>query len=312
MPNPNSPVYPGSLPSVNNLPVANDTLFAELSGDITSGATSGITLSIGGFNTPTLVVIDSEIILVTALSGSTITACTRGFAGSTPAAHLSGSSVFGYIVSYHHNQIIAEIISICATLGVNLTNVILSGQAAAGDLAGFFPAPTVATVGGFSSGQVATAVTNNHVANTDTGTTSTSFQVDSGNSGPKIKNNSGVLDVKNAADSAYARLKSMNRIVVVNTVSFSATPAFNLALGDGQKITLTADVTSSTVSNLVAGMTITFTIIQDGTAGHAFAWPTNVKGGMVTSGATANQVSTQTFWSPDGTNLYATSTGVTV
>jgi hypothetical protein len=46
-----------------------------------------------------------------------------------------------------------------------------------------------------------------HTQNTDTGTTSTTFQIDSGNTGPKIKNNAGVLEVRNAADNAYAGLK---------------------------------------------------------------------------------------------------------
>jgi predicted ABC-type ATPase len=45
-----------------------------------------------------------------------------------------------------------------------------------------------------------------HTQNTDTGTTSTTFQVDSDNTGPKIKNNSGVLEARNAADDAYAQV----------------------------------------------------------------------------------------------------------
>lgn len=46
-----------------------------------------------------------------------------------------------------------------------------------------------------------------HTQNTDTGTTSATFQLDSGNSGPKLKNNGGLTEVKNAADNAYADLK---------------------------------------------------------------------------------------------------------
>lgn len=49
-----------------------------------------------------------------------------------------------------------------------------------------------------------------HTQNTDTGTTSTTFQIDSGNLGPKIKNNSGTLEVRNEADDAYADLRALS------------------------------------------------------------------------------------------------------
>lgn len=51
-------------------------------------------------------------------------------------------------------------------------------------------------------------VTGGHTQNTDTGTTSATFQIDSGNSGPKLKNNSLVLEARNAADGAYADFKA--------------------------------------------------------------------------------------------------------
>jgi hypothetical protein len=45
-----------------------------------------------------------------------------------------------------------------------------------------------------------------HTQNTDTGTTAISFQLDSGNSGVRIKNNGGSLELRNAADNARASL----------------------------------------------------------------------------------------------------------
>lgn len=45
-----------------------------------------------------------------------------------------------------------------------------------------------------------------HTQNTDTGTTAVSFQLDSGNSGVRLKNNGGSLELRNAADSARASL----------------------------------------------------------------------------------------------------------
>jgi hypothetical protein len=94
----------------------------------------------------------------------------------------------------------------------------------------------------------------------------------------------------------------------VNTVSFSTTPVFDAALGDTQKITLTANVTSSTLSNASTGQTISFIICQDATGGRTFVWPTNVLGGM-TIGSTASKCSAQNFIF-DGTNAYALSAGV--
>jgi hypothetical protein len=95
----------------------------------------------------------------------------------------------------------------------------------------------------------------------------------------------------------------------VNIVAFSATPTFDASLGNTQKITLTDNVTSSTLSNATAGQTINFIICQDATGGRTFVWPTNVKGGM-TIGATLSKCSAQDFIF-DGTNAYAVSAGVT-
>ena len=99
------------------------------------------------------------------------------------------------------------------------------------------------------------------------------------------------------------------RVYAVNTVEFSATPAFALAIGSVQAITLTDNVTSSTTSDHTAGAVVMFKICQDGTGSRTFAWPATVKGGM-TIGSTLSRCSAQSFLD-DGTNLYATSPGVT-
>jgi len=94
----------------------------------------------------------------------------------------------------------------------------------------------------------------------------------------------------------------------LNTVTFSATPTFDASLGNTQKITLTGNVTSSTLSNATAGEQINFIIYQDSTGSHTFVWPTNVKGGM-TIGSTLSTCSAQSFIF-DGTNAYALGAGV--
>jgi hypothetical protein len=51
-------------------------------------------------------------------------------------------------------------------------------------------------------------ISGGHTQGTDTGTTSPTFQIDSGNTGPKLKNNALVLEARNAADAAYADFKA--------------------------------------------------------------------------------------------------------
>lgn len=59
---------------------------------------------------------------------------------------------------------------------------------------------------GISSSNVSDAVSKKHSQNTDTGTTSQTFQLQTGSSGVKIKNNSGKLEVRNSNDDGYANI----------------------------------------------------------------------------------------------------------
>lgn len=78
------------------------------------------------------------------------------------------------------------------------------------------------------------------------------------------------------------------------TLTFSATPAFNMRHGGYKKITLTNNVTSSTVTNPSDGQELTFEICQDGVGGRTFAWPADVRGEEAI-GATLSTCSTQKF-----------------
>lgn len=65
-------------------------------------------------------------------------------------------------------------------------------------------------------------------------------------------------------------------------VAFSSTPTFDLANGLIQRITLTADVSSSTFvldggSFIPDGTQFWLHVMQDGTGGYFFAFPTNVR-----------------------------------
>lgn len=94
----------------------------------------------------------------------------------------------------------------------------------------------------------------------------------------------------------------------VVSVAFSATPTFDGAQGTAFVITLTGNVTSSSLSNMVEGATYTFHICQDGIGGRTFAWPAAVIGevaiGAVLSTCTVQQVTVR------GGNAYATAAGL--
>src|SRR5258707_3787884 len=62
----------------------------------------------------------------------------------------------------------------------------------------------------------------------------------------------------------------------LNAVTFSATPTFDCSLGSVQKLTLTGNVTSSSLANCQAGQLVAFEICQDATGGRTFANPTGL------------------------------------
>ena len=78
------------------------------------------------------------------------------------------------------------------------------------------------------------------------------------------------------------------------TVTFSATPTFDARNGNVFKLTLTGNVTSSTLTHADAGQQLSFEICQDGTGGRTFVPPTNVQGWVAIS-STASACTTEAF-----------------
>jgi hypothetical protein len=68
----------------------------------------------------------------------------------------------------------------------------------------------------------------------------------------------------------------------LKVISFSTTPVFDASLGSALKLTLTGDVTSSTLTGATAGQTVTLIICQDSTGGHAFQPPATLQWSAVT------------------------------
>ena len=104
------------------------------------------------------------------------------------------------------------------------------------------------------------------------------------------------------SDANYAALVAVMANIRTNadvlpglvTVAYSATPAFNAALSAGFDITLTGNVTSSTITGQFFGELIAFVIVQDATGGRTFAWPSNVYGAGAI-GLAPNAISVQLF-----------------
>lgn len=92
-------------------------------------------------------------------------------------------------------------------------------------------------------------------------------------------------------------------------VSFSATPTFDASLGTDFEMTLSANVTSSTLSNLTPGMTLTFIIHQDGAGAHTFVPPAGLPLATIDPGA--GKTSVQMFKVAFGNTIYPIS-GMTV
>lgn len=89
------------------------------------------------------------------------------------------------------------------------------------------------------------------------------------------------------------------------TIVFSATPVFLAAGNLSNIITLTGNVTSSTITGATTGQPFTLIVKQDGVGSRTFVFPTNFKGAG-TIAATINGYNVQPFVY-DGTNFLATS-----
>jgi len=92
----------------------------------------------------------------------------------------------------------------------------------------------------------------------------------------------------------------------LDSKSFSATPEFDAEICSMFKMTLTANVTSSTIKNGREGQELTLVLAQDGAGGRTFVWPTNVVLADDTLIKTTATAVTKISLKYDGTNWYET------
>lgn len=110
------------------------------------------------------------------------------------------------------------------------------------------------------------------------------------------------LQLKPFGSQSFASVQSnyaMDAAEAIVTQS-GASATFDACVGNTFEITLTANVTSSSLVNVQPGQWLAFIICQGGSGGPwTFAWPTNVFGGG-TIGTNGGDCSTQTFYASGG------------
>ena len=114
----------------------------------------------------------------------------------------------------------------------------------------------------------------------------------------KFNGGTGTLSAYTISD--YLLDDSSQLVATIDAMSFSATPTFDASDSGAFTMTLTANVTSSTISGMASGQRCIFSLTQDATGGRTFAWPASfTRPPVIASGA--NQRTTVEFIY-DGTN----------
>ena len=116
--------------------------------------------------------------------------------------------------------------------------------------------------------QIDLNTTDSHVQDTDVGTTSAIFQLNSAADGPNIKDVSGVVTLRVAADDAYANLRALGLTLeaalsvattaaIVGIATFTAAAVFSNGLSSGGTIAAATNMTIGT--SLTVGTTLAVT-----------------------------------------------------
>lgn len=116
-------IYPGAVATDSDMMIAVDRQQTTLLLPLNATDTTMTVLSTSGIVSYNLLSIDNEIVKTTGTPTGNVVPISRGFDGTTPAAHLSNATVAGLIDAYHHNRLVAEVEAIEQALGPNLSRI---------------------------------------------------------------------------------------------------------------------------------------------------------------------------------------------
>jgi hypothetical protein len=146
------------------------------------------------------------------------------------------------------------------------------------------------------------------VLKVENGGTGADTQADAANAILPTQTADAVL-VSDGSDVSFTRDVSLKTVRSdVASVTYSATPDFDMSAGTAFTLTLTGNA-AATMSNPAEGQRVVTKIVQDATGGRTFSWPAEFLGGMEI-GLDANAVSIQEWVCFDGANYEAVSMGV--
>lgn len=116
-------VYPGAVATNADLLVANDNITTNLISPMLIGDSVAVVTSTTGWSAYMVATVGSEQMLVTSVTGANVLNVTRGYAGTSAAAHANNSAVSNFVDAVYHNNVRLEVEAIETTLGANMENV---------------------------------------------------------------------------------------------------------------------------------------------------------------------------------------------
>lgn len=317
--NPKTAVFP-TRPAVDtDLFVANNqTTQKTLATTITSSSTSIVLSSGTGWVAPVVITIDratasQEIVYCSTLTSSTLSGCVRGQENTSATSHTSGANIDNFLTEGAFNQIAAEIKATESALAARTIDYVAGGGTAQAQTATLAPPLTALTAGArvrwipshANTAAAPTLAVNGLTAKSITKLGATALVANDITA-------AAIADV--IYDGTEWQLQNPQTGTgggnTLTSVTFSSTPTFTRSNPNQEwSITLTGNVTSSSLSGASAGDILVFNIIQDATGGRTFAWPTGF-GEACTIASAASIGTKQTFYW-DGSAAHALTPCVT-
>ena len=126
---PLTPIYPGAIPVNSDFALGANFAQTTLASNVNNSTLSIPLTDASGFTVSGIVRIETEFIRYCSKTVNTLNVCSGGRGqdqangGSAPAAHNALTTVRDVVMAYHHNRLVAEVLSVLTELGTDLQNV---------------------------------------------------------------------------------------------------------------------------------------------------------------------------------------------